>query len=188
MPLEITKFQSSWHARISRGEQGHRTLCVKLKINKKPLIACVIPALYYVPGLQYAHLLIHSFTPMFIINNEHDRQDFCSNRFYRLVWEVMGEYRQTLNKCLQVLLVLQRSEVKWKLLSCIWLFTTLWTMQSMEFSRPEYWSGCPFPSPGDVPNPGIERRSPALQADSLPAEPPGKALTEKKVVLFISYS
>ena len=43
----------------------------------------------------------------------------------------------------------------------------------MEFSRPEYWSGQPFPSPGDLPNPGIEPRSPALQADSLPAEPPG---------------
>jgi len=44
----------------------------------------------------------------------------------------------------------------------------------MEFSRPEYWSGWPFPSPEDLPNPGIESRSPALQADSLPAEPPGK--------------
>ena len=40
----------------------------------------------------------------------------------------------------------------------------------MEFSRPEYWSGLPFPSPGDIPNPGIKTRSPALQADSLPAE------------------
>ena len=44
----------------------------------------------------------------------------------------------------------------------------------MEFSRPEYWSGRPFPSPGDLPNTGIEPRSPTLQADSLPAEPPGK--------------
>ena len=44
----------------------------------------------------------------------------------------------------------------------------------MEFSRPEYWSGQPFPSPGDLPNPGIELRSLALQADSLPAEPEGK--------------
>ena len=42
----------------------------------------------------------------------------------------------------------------------------------MEFSRPEYWSG--FPSPGDLPNPGFEPRSPTLQADSLPAEPQGK--------------
>ena len=47
-------------------------------------------------------------------------------------------------------------------------------MQSMEFSRPEYWSGEPFPSPGDLPNPGSEPRSPALRADSVPAEPPGK--------------
>ena len=44
----------------------------------------------------------------------------------------------------------------------------------MEFSRPGYWSGWPFPSPGDRPNPGIEPRPPPLQADSLPAEPPGK--------------
>ena len=43
----------------------------------------------------------------------------------------------------------------------------------MEFSRPEYWSR-PFPSPGDLPNPGIGPRSPALQADSSPAEPQGK--------------
>ena len=47
-------------------------------------------------------------------------------------------------------------------------------MQSMEFTRSEYWSGQPFPPPGDLPSPGIEPRSPALQADYLPAEPPGK--------------
>jgi len=44
----------------------------------------------------------------------------------------------------------------------------------MEFSRLEYWSGYPFPSPGTLPNPGVEPRSPSLQADSLTAEPPGK--------------
>ena len=44
----------------------------------------------------------------------------------------------------------------------------------MEFSRPEYWRGKPFPSPGDLPNLGIKPRFPALQADSLPAEPQGK--------------
>ena len=43
-----------------------------------------------------------------------------------------------------------------------------------EFSRPEYWSGQSCPSPGDLPNPGIQSRSPALQADSLPAETEGK--------------
>ena len=56
---------------------------------------------------------------------------------------------------------------------------TLWTVSrqvplSMGFPRQEYWSGLPFPSPWDLPNPGIEPRSPALQADSLPSEPPGK--------------
>ena len=45
---------------------------------------------------------------------------------------------------------------------------------SMGFSRQEYRSGLPFPSPGDLPNPGIEPRSPALQTDSLPSEPLGK--------------
>ena len=45
----------------------------------------------------------------------------------------------------------------------------------MGFSRQEYWSGLPFPSPGDLPNPGIEPGSPVLQADTLPSEPPGKS-------------
>ena len=45
---------------------------------------------------------------------------------------------------------------------------------STEFSRQEYWSGLPCPPPGDRPNPGIEHRSPVLQADALPSEPPGK--------------
>ena len=53
---------------------------------------------------------------------------------------------------------------------------TTWTVAcqaplSREFSRLEYWSGQPFPSPGNLPNPGIEPRSPAMQADSLPSEP-----------------
>ena len=47
----------------------------------------------------------------------------------------------------------------------------------MGFSRQECWSGVPFPSPGDLPNPGIEPGSPALQADALPFEPPGKPHT-----------
>ena len=48
--------------------------------------------------------------------------------------------------------------------------------QSMEFSRQEYRNGLPFLSPGDLPDPGIEPRSPILQADTLPFEPPGKPL------------
>ena len=51
---------------------------------------------------------------------------------------------------------------------------TLCESMAMGFSRQEYWSGLPFSSPGDLPNPGIEPGFPALQADSLLAEPPGK--------------
>ena len=73
-------------------------------------------------------------------------------------------------------------KVKVKSLSHVQLFATLWTVAcqaplSMGFSRQEYWSGVPFPSPGDLPNPGIEPRSPALQADALSSEPPNKYLT-----------
>ena len=60
------------------------------------------------------------------------------------------------------------------MLSHVRLFATPWTIWSMEFSRPEYWSGEPFPSPAHLPNPGIEPRSFALQVDSLLAESPGK--------------
>ena len=67
------------------------------------------------------------------------------------------------------------SEVK--SLSHVWLFATPWAVAhqatpSTGFSRQEYWSGLPFPSPGDLPDPGIELKSPALQADALPSEPP----------------
>ena len=66
-----------------------------------------------------------------------------------------------------------------KLLSRVRLFATLWSVAyqappSLGFSRQEYWSGLPFPSPGDLPNPGIKPGSPVLQADALPSEPPGK--------------
>ena len=67
--------------------------------------------------------------------------------------------------------------MKVKSLSRVRLFATPWTIAhqaflSMGFSRQEYWSGLPFPSLGDLPDPGIEPRSPALQADALTSEPP----------------
>ena len=67
--------------------------------------------------------------------------------------------------------------MKVKSVSCVQLFSTLWTVAhqappSMGFSRQEYWSGLPFLSPGDFTDPGIKLRSPALQVDSLPSEPP----------------
>ena len=66
-----------------------------------------------------------------------------------------------------------------KSLSHVRLFATLWTVAyqappSMGFSRQEYWNGLLFPSPGDLPDPRIEPRSPALQVDALPPEPPRK--------------
>ena len=54
----------------------------------------------------------------------------------------------------------------------------------MEFSRQEYWSGLPFRSPGDLPNPGMEPGSPALQADALPSEPPGKPHMEDQELVI----
>ena len=66
-----------------------------------------------------------------------------------------------------------------KSLSRVRLFAIPWTVVyqaslSMGFSKQEYWSGLPFPSPGDLPDPAIKPRSPALQADALLSEPPGK--------------
>ena len=70
-------------------------------------------------------------------------------------------------------------KVKVKSLSHVWLFSTPWTVAyqappSMGFSRQEYWSGVPFSSPRNLPDPRIEPGSPALQADPLLSEPPGK--------------
>ena len=76
-------------------------------------------------------------------------------------------------------------KVKVKLLSRVGLFATLWTAAyqappSMGFYRQECWSGLPFPSPGDLPDPRIDPGSPALQADALLSEPPGKPSNAKE--------
>ena len=79
-------------------------------------------------------------------------------------------------------------KVKVKSLSCVRLFVTPWAIAyqappSIGFSRQEYWSGLPFPSPGDLPDSGIEPRSPALQADALTSEPPVKPSHVVKVIV-----
>ena len=76
--------------------------------------------------------------------------------------------------------------MKVKSLSHVQLFVTPWTVAyqappSMGFSRQEYWSGVPFPSPGDLPDPEIKPGYSALQADALPSEPPGKLKVKVKV-------
>ena len=80
-----------------------------------------------------------------------------------------------------------KQKVKVKSLSHVRLFAIPWTVVyqaslSMGFSRQEYWSGLPFPSPGDLPDPGIKARSPALQAGALPSEPPGST---HKIWLYV---
>ena len=76
-----------------------------------------------------------------------------------------------------------------KSLSHVRLFATPWTVAyqaspSMGFSRREYWSGLPFPSPGDLPNPGIKPGSPALEADALTSEPPQMGKNSNRDRLF----
>ena len=85
---------------------------------------------------------------------------------------------QDVRNCSFILYFSGIGEVKWSG-SVVWLFATPWTVVykaplSMEFSMQEYWSGLPFPSPGDFPDPGIKPGSPILQADSLPSEPWGR--------------
>ena len=82
---------------------------------------------------------------------------------------------------LVTLAIIIKMKVKVKSLSPVRLYATPRTAAyqappSMRFSRQEYWSGLPFPSPGNLPNPGNEPRSPALEADTLTSEPPGKPL------------
>ena len=77
-----------------------------------------------------------------------------------------------------------------KLLSHVWIFVTPWTVAcqtppSMGFSREEYWSGLPFPSPGDLPDSRIKLRSPALQANSLLSEPPGKPTQTMQMIVIL---
>ena len=83
--------------------------------------------------------------------------------------------------------------MKVKSLSRVWLFATPWkvaykALQLGEFSRQEYWSGLPFPSPGELPNPGIEPGSPALQAYTLLSEPPGKPRWMRFIYIYIVIS
>ena len=84
-------------------------------------------------------------------------------------------------------------KVKVKSLSRVWLFATPWTVAyqaplSMGFSRQEHWSGLPFPSPGDLPDPGIKLGSPAFQIDALTSEPPGKSFFKKRKGIIVFFS
>ena len=76
------------------------------------------------------------------------------------------------------------------MLSCVRLFAIPWTIAyqaplSLELSRQEYWSGLPFPSPGDLSDLRIEPRSPTLQVDALPSEPQGKPIVSMEGCYYI---
>ena len=98
-------------------------------------------------------------------------------------WRMLSTVPFLHKRCVEVscpLLATMKVKVKVKLLSRVQLFVTPWTISyqaplSMGFSRQECWSGLPLPSPGDLPDPGIEPRSPTLQVDALPSEPPGRS-------------
>ena len=80
--------------------------------------------------------------------------------------------------------MLLHRKVKVKSLSRVRFLAAPWTAAyqappSVGFSRQEYWSGLPFPSPEDLPDPGIEPGSPALQADALPSKPPGESVHQE---------
>ena len=113
-------------------------------------------------------------TPVFLPGESHGQRNLAG-------WSPWVAKSQTWLKWLT------KDTLKASSLSCVQLFATPWTVAyqappSMGFSRQECWSGLPFPSPGDLPHPGIEPGSPALQADALPSEPPGKPIGKDTLV------
>ena len=105
---------------------------------------------------------------------------FCRFALFRRCLFILDSTPRTWNK--QVMVKFWLTFLK-GMKGSLWLFATPWTVTyqatlTMGFSRQDCWSALPFPSPGDLPDPGIEPRSPALQADALPSEPPGKPWRE----------
>ena len=92
------------------------------------------------------------------LSDEQFCRDFC-------FWKIHTYF-------IYLIIVIQLRESKEKVLVSVWIFATPQASLSMGVSRQEYWSGKPFPSPEDLPDPGIKFVSPALQADSLLSEPP----------------
>ena len=99
-------------------------------------------------------------------------------------WTFVGKVMFLLLNMLSRLVIAFLPRSKHLLISFL-LTVAYQALLSMGFSRQEYWSGLPFPSPGDLPNPGIKPRSPALQVDALPSEPPGKPFNFKSSAFLI---
>ena len=110
-----------------------------------------------------------------MIKNFENKMEKMQESINKDLEELKNKHAETNNAITEI-----KNTLEWvKSLSRVRLFATPWTVAyqappSTGFSRQEYWSGLPFPSPGDLPNPGIEPGSPTLQADALTSEPPGK--------------
>ena len=123
--------------------------------------------------------------------NTHPQHQRCAGELWRL-WSQVAQLCQSWH--------IASWHVSWpnfarmvSLLRCVQLLATPWTIAlqapvSMGFSRQEYWSKLPCPPPVDLTNSGIEPRSPALQVDSLPAEPQGKPRKPKLLLLLSHFS
>ena len=152
-----------------------------LEVTFSPLQSAFwIPKFLSVPCAKYIH-------PTLIFPKVSNLKFKLSSKHHQ--FEIPKSHLDQLNQQ-QVKILGQNSItcVKVKSLSCVRLFGTPWAIAhqaslSMEFYRQEYCSGLPLPSPGDLPNPGIESGSPILQVASLPSELPGKPYYALYVVL-----
>ena len=135
----------------------------------------------------------------YLVSRGQDAQDGSASHKHNM--SVMSRVRgspgthvpQDLETCLRVFMVALQQQKQTHVCACVLsrvrLFETPWTVTyeaslSMGFSRQECWSGLPFPSPGDLPNPRIEPRSPALETDALTSEPPGKSRHEWNLNIY----
>ena len=124
--------------------------------------------------------MIQQFHFQWIYLEAESLRDICTLMVIEELFIIVQKYKQL--RCLSEaewinkMCYIHKVKVKVKSLSRVRLFANPWMVtyqapRSTGFSRQEYWSGLPFPFPGDLPNPGIEPTSPALQTDALPSEP-----------------
>ena len=167
-PGEFHKLYSPW---------GHKELDMNERLSLHQEVGTLISPFYHIDSDR-----MNNFTQITQVRE----QDFnltlsVSSQLIYLVTIVLITYIFYLQ--------VSTSRLKVKSLSRVQLFVTLWSIAhqaplSMGFSRQEYWSGLPFPSPGDLPNSGIEPSSPALQAGSLTSELPGSPLQGQKILIL----
>ena len=147
---------------------------------RKKWITCDLP-----DSTNHKDLWAHTLPPLiYTWPGSRDRNKWILQKEWR-----HGKTRYPLPWKKEVKVLLGHSSVAVQSLSHVWLFATSWAavcqaLLSMGFPREDDWSGLSFPSPGDLPDSGIEPSSPTLQADSLPSEPPGKPSLPKLCFLW----